>query len=286
MQNHAIPCNTMQYNAIPCNTMQYHASWITADGAYHCPVGSLMAIFSIWHKFTKINFGTTLERSAPISLVSHWCEVGGCSSKDWKSTCVDVLGGSLDGNRENLDSHNEKQRTAKGHDDGIMFDGEFERIMFDDKRRVSSKREEEDPPQLTEFCRLCYCRFDFYPCERFSHFRNHHCSLTAWLEPQWTNTWRRSIWRTKKHFLSSPQRRTWLTSAQLVHSVIALGFLHVSIAPCATLVSDREPPQQAPQHDAQVCRGVEGQVQNMRKDCFRAQDEDAHADTWGKVVWM
>ena len=41
MQYHAIPCNTMQYNAIPCNTMQYHASLITADGAYHCPVGSI-----------------------------------------------------------------------------------------------------------------------------------------------------------------------------------------------------------------------------------------------------
>merc|ERR1711940_334550 len=26
--------------------MQYHASLITADGAYHCPVGSIMAIFS------------------------------------------------------------------------------------------------------------------------------------------------------------------------------------------------------------------------------------------------
>ena len=36
----------LQYNAIPCNTMQYHASLITADGAYHCPVGSIMAIFS------------------------------------------------------------------------------------------------------------------------------------------------------------------------------------------------------------------------------------------------
>ena len=46
MQKHAIPCNTMQYHAIPCNTMQYHASLITADGAYHCPVGSIMAIFS------------------------------------------------------------------------------------------------------------------------------------------------------------------------------------------------------------------------------------------------
>ena len=31
----------MQYHAIPCNTMQYHASLITADEAYHCPVGSI-----------------------------------------------------------------------------------------------------------------------------------------------------------------------------------------------------------------------------------------------------
>ena len=46
MQYHAIPWNTMQYNAIPCNTMQYHGTLITADGAYHCPVGSIMAIFS------------------------------------------------------------------------------------------------------------------------------------------------------------------------------------------------------------------------------------------------
>merc|ERR1711978_196678 len=46
MQYHAIPCNTMQYHAIPCNTMQYHGTLITADGAYHCPVGSIMAIFS------------------------------------------------------------------------------------------------------------------------------------------------------------------------------------------------------------------------------------------------
>merc|ERR1719210_2651986 len=66
MKYHAIPCNTMQYHAIPCNTMQYHAiqcndmlyhaiscntmqyngTLITADGAYHCPVGSIMAIFS------------------------------------------------------------------------------------------------------------------------------------------------------------------------------------------------------------------------------------------------
>merc|ERR1711893_239375 len=46
MQYHAIQCNTMQYHAIPCNTMQYHGTLITADGAYHCPVGSIMAIFS------------------------------------------------------------------------------------------------------------------------------------------------------------------------------------------------------------------------------------------------
>ena len=45
MQYHAIPCNTMQYNAMPCYTLQCHASLITADGAYHCPVGSIMAIF-------------------------------------------------------------------------------------------------------------------------------------------------------------------------------------------------------------------------------------------------
>ena len=47
MQYHAIPCKTMQYYAIQCNSMQYHASFITADGAYHCPVGSIMAIFDI-----------------------------------------------------------------------------------------------------------------------------------------------------------------------------------------------------------------------------------------------
>jgi len=35
----------MQYHAIPRITMQYYASSITADGAYHCPVGSIMAIF-------------------------------------------------------------------------------------------------------------------------------------------------------------------------------------------------------------------------------------------------
>merc|ERR1712133_79131 len=44
MQYHAVPCYTVQNNAIPCNTMQYHGTLITADGAYHCPVGSIMAI--------------------------------------------------------------------------------------------------------------------------------------------------------------------------------------------------------------------------------------------------
>ena len=27
--------------------MQYHASLITADGAYHCPMGSIMPIFAV-----------------------------------------------------------------------------------------------------------------------------------------------------------------------------------------------------------------------------------------------
>ena len=48
MQYHAIPCNTMQYYAIQCNTTQYHASLITVDGAYLCPVGSILAIFYIF----------------------------------------------------------------------------------------------------------------------------------------------------------------------------------------------------------------------------------------------
>ena len=35
----------MQYNATPCRNMQYHACLITADGAYHCPVGSIWPFF-------------------------------------------------------------------------------------------------------------------------------------------------------------------------------------------------------------------------------------------------
>ena len=41
MRYHAMPCNSMQYHAIPCNTIQYPAPVITADGADHCPVGSM-----------------------------------------------------------------------------------------------------------------------------------------------------------------------------------------------------------------------------------------------------
>ena len=55
MQYHTIPFNTMQYNAIPCNTMQYHASLNTADGAYHCPVGSIRPFLTIfWSWFVEL----------------------------------------------------------------------------------------------------------------------------------------------------------------------------------------------------------------------------------------
>ena len=36
----------MQYHAIPCNTMHRHTLFITADGAYHCPVGSIWPFYS------------------------------------------------------------------------------------------------------------------------------------------------------------------------------------------------------------------------------------------------
>ena len=53
----------MQYHAILCNTMQYHASLITADGAYHCPMGSIMAIFR--GGLLEINYvrGTLFEKN-------------------------------------------------------------------------------------------------------------------------------------------------------------------------------------------------------------------------------
>ena len=43
--------------------MQYHASLITADGAYHCPVGSIMAILLI--------FGARFELSLFKCTYSH-----------------------------------------------------------------------------------------------------------------------------------------------------------------------------------------------------------------------
>ena len=68
MQSHAIPCNTMwyhvlpcdtmQYYAIPCDTMQYHASLITADGAHHCPVGSIWLFFSYFQVHERAMFNS------------------------------------------------------------------------------------------------------------------------------------------------------------------------------------------------------------------------------------
>ena len=52
--------------------MQYHASLITADGAYHCPVGSIMAIF-----LTNVSMGTrrgtrSEENNKIFSSVLNW----------------------------------------------------------------------------------------------------------------------------------------------------------------------------------------------------------------------
>ena len=66
-QCHAIPCNTMQYHAIPCNTMQYHACLLSADGAYHCPVGSIWPFFETWTH----GAGTKLNTNLLIRLL-HW----------------------------------------------------------------------------------------------------------------------------------------------------------------------------------------------------------------------
>ena len=72
----------MQYYAVQCNTLQYHASLITADGAYHCPVGSIMAIFIILALFLdfiwlsrKTLFGSAHSHSSPSSS----CSTGGWS---------------------------------------------------------------------------------------------------------------------------------------------------------------------------------------------------------------
>ena len=73
MQYNAGPCNIMQYHGIPWNTMQYHASWITAVGAYHCPVGSSMVIFQIWNFY--IFHYTLLCRFADVH--------GSCRAQKW-----------------------------------------------------------------------------------------------------------------------------------------------------------------------------------------------------------
>ena len=76
MQYNAGPCNIMQYHGIPWNTMQYHASWITAVGAYHCPVGSSMVIFSIGHIFTILTIKSFLSRKKIFietsAIGNHW----------------------------------------------------------------------------------------------------------------------------------------------------------------------------------------------------------------------
>ena len=72
MVQYVARCNTMQYHAIPCKTMQYHASLITADGAYHCPVGSIMAIFNFTDN-AQASFGTT------------WKSLGNCKDNIWAS---------------------------------------------------------------------------------------------------------------------------------------------------------------------------------------------------------
>ena len=61
VQYYVIPCNIMQYYAIPCNTMQYPASLITDDGAYHCPVGSIMAIFLFISSQLTITMGYVIS---------------------------------------------------------------------------------------------------------------------------------------------------------------------------------------------------------------------------------
>ena len=63
----------MQYYAIQCNTMQYHASLLTDDGTYHCPVGSIMAIFLFWPEFTiSAMSDLSLDREMELKLRGHW----------------------------------------------------------------------------------------------------------------------------------------------------------------------------------------------------------------------
>ena len=76
MQYHAIPCNTIQYHAIPCNAMQFHASLITADRAYHCPVGSIRQFLLTWT--AGITFYLCVQRNIwPRASLNH------CSFSLW-----------------------------------------------------------------------------------------------------------------------------------------------------------------------------------------------------------
>ena len=78
MQHHAIPCNTMQYNAIPCNTMRYHASLITADGAYHCPVGSIiLVLINIDQTCPGVTKSAKEWSKVPgnVQIVLRWCSI-------------------------------------------------------------------------------------------------------------------------------------------------------------------------------------------------------------------
>ena len=53
--------------------MPYHASLITADGAYHCPVGSIMAIFSIKYiKNRKVEIGNTSYSHIKEATKTNW----------------------------------------------------------------------------------------------------------------------------------------------------------------------------------------------------------------------
>ena len=56
----------MQYHAILCNTMQYHASLITADGAYHCPVGSTWPFFHLVGKLWSVRMSLFSRREPKV----------------------------------------------------------------------------------------------------------------------------------------------------------------------------------------------------------------------------
>ena len=77
MRHHVI----RQYHAIPCNTMQYHASLITADGAYHCPAGS---IWLFLNPTRRSSFANTVQphwtqdltpRPRRVNLYTRWSRV-------------------------------------------------------------------------------------------------------------------------------------------------------------------------------------------------------------------